>query len=295
MNPLPERPEGDRLVVVVGPTASGKTDLAIALAERWNGEVIGADSVQIYRGFDLGSGKPSAAERARVPHHLVDVCAPDEPIDAARFVALADAAIAEVRARGRVPVVCGGTYLWVKALVSGLAPLPSGDAAIRARHDALVAAEGRAALHAQLARVDPESAARLAANDVLRVSRALEIFELTGRTQTAHFAEHGFRTVRHVTQLVGVRRDRDELDRRIAERAHRWLHGGWLDEVRALCDAGYGDTRAMGAVGYKQVREHLRGELPLAELEVAVVRATRTFVRRQRTWLRDEPVTWLDP
>ena len=290
-----QRPDDGRLVVVVGPTASGKTELAIALAEAWNGEVLSADSVQIYRGFDVGSGKPTQGERARAPHHLIDVCAPDDPIDAARFVALAEETLAEVRARGRTPIVCGGTYLWVKALVRGLAPLPPKDTTLRARHDAIVRADGRVALHARLAAVDPASAQRLAPNDVLRVSRALEIYELTGRPQSDHFAEHGFRTARHATLLLGVERDREELDRRITERVRAWLQGGWLDEVRSLCAAGYGETRAMGSVGYKQVREHLLGELPLADLEGAIVRATRVFVRRQRTWLRNEPVTWLSP
>lgn len=287
-------PERDELVVVVGPTASGKTELAIRLAEAWGGEVIGADSVQVYRGFDIGSGKPTAAELARAPHHLVSIFDPLEAVDAKRFADLADEAIAAVRARGRVPIVCGGTYLWVKALVSGLAPMPPADPAIRARHAALVTEEGRAALHARLAAVDPESAARLAANDFVRVSRALEIWELTGRPQSAWHAEHGFRTPRHRARLVGVRRARDELDRRIERRTAAWLEQGWVAEVEALLAKGYGSARAMGSVGYKQVRDAVEGRIPLGELRAAVVRATRVFVRRQRTWLRDELVTWVD-
>lgn len=282
----------DELCVVVGPTASGKSDLALALAEAQNGEIVGADSVQIYRRFDLGSGKPTAAERARVSHHLVDAIDPLDPIDAARFVALADRAIAEVRARGRHPIVCGGTFLWVKALLFGLAPMPPADPAIRARHEALAAAEGRAALHAALAKVDAAAAARLAPNDLVRVSRALEVFELTGKTQTAWHAEHAFATPRHRARLVGVERSRDELDARIVSRTQRWLAAGWIDEVRALIAEGYGAARAMESVGYRQVRDHLAGELPGDQLEEAIVRATRTFVRRQRTWLRDQPVTW---
>jgi tRNA dimethylallyltransferase len=286
-------PEADELLVVVGPTASGKTELAVSLAERFGGEVVGADSVQIYRGFDLGSGKPTAEERRRAPHHLVDVADPEEPFDASRFAALADQAIADVRARGRVPVVCGGTYLWVRALVHGLAAAPPADAAVRARHASIVAAEGRAALHARLAAVDPESAARLAPNDAVRVSRALEIWETSGKPQTAWFAEHGFRASRYRARLVGVHRERDELDRRIAARTAGWLASGWIDEVRRLVAEGHGDARAMGSVGYRQVKEHIAGELAARDLEGAVVRATRVFVRRQRTWLRDEPVTWV--
>ncbi|MBM4357266.1 MAG: tRNA (adenosine(37)-N6)-dimethylallyltransferase MiaA [Deltaproteobacteria bacterium] len=288
-------PEADELLVVVGPTASGKTDLAIELAERLGAEIVGADSVQIYRHFDLGSGKPTLAERARVPHHVVDAIDPLEHLDAAGFVGRADAAVRDIRARGRAVVVCGGTFLWVKALLSGLAALPPADAAIRARHQRFVDAEGRAALHAQLERVDPESAARLAKNDMVRVSRALEVFELSGRTQSAWHAEHGFRERRYRARLLGVHRQREELDRRIAARTARWLEAGFVDEVRTLREAGYGGARAMGSVGYRQVGEHLDGKLDGVSLCEAVVRATRTFVRRQRTWLRDEPVEWLEP
>lgn len=287
-------PDAD-LLVVVGPTASGKTELAVRLAERFGGEIIGADSVQIYRGFDLGSGKPTAEERQRAPHHLVDCADPGEPFDAQRFAELAEQVLAEIRARGRVPIVCGGTYLWVRALVRGLAPSPPADAAIRAEHAAFVAAEGRPALHARLAAVDPESAARLAPNDSLRVGRALEVHALSGRTQSAWHAEHGFRTERHKARLYGVARERDELDRRIERRTRAWLEQGWIDEVRGLLALGHGAARAMGSVGYRQIHEHLDGRIAAADLEASIVRATRIFVRRQRTWLRDEPVIWAAP
>ncbi|AUX48968.1 tRNA delta(2)-isopentenylpyrophosphate transferase [Sorangium cellulosum] len=283
-------PSQGELLVVVGPTASGKTELAIRLAERFGGEVVSADSVQIYRAFDLGSGKPTPAEQARARHHLVDVVDPLEPVDAQRFAELAEAAIADIRGRGRVPIICGGTFLWVKALVFGLSPAPPADAEVRARHRAIVEAEGRAALHARLAEVDPASAARLSPNDAVRVSRALEIYERSGRPQSAWHAEHGFRERRHAARLLAVHRERAELDRRIEARTVAWLEQGWVDEVRTLLARGYGDARAMGSVGYKQVREHLEGRLPAEELAAAIVRATRVFVRRQRTWLRDQAV-----
>lgn len=286
-------PAEDELLVVVGPTASGKTELAVRLAERFGGEIIGADSVQIYRGLDVGSGKPTAEERARAPHHLIDVAAPLEAFDAQRFAELGDRAIAEVRARGRAPIVCGGTFLWVRALVRGLAPAPPADAGVRARHAALVAAEGRAGLHARLAAVDPASAARLSPNDYVRVSRALEVHELSGKPQSAWFAEHGFRTTRHRARLIGVAREREEIDRRIEARTRQWLESGWIDEVRRLRGEGYGEARALGSVGYRQVADHLDGKLPSDALAGAIVRATRVFVRRQRTWLRDEAVTWI--
>jgi len=283
------------LLVVVGPTASGKTELALELAERLDGEIVSADSVQIYRHFDIGSGKPSGAERARAPHHLIDVAEPDEPLDAARFAELAEAAIAEIRARGKRPIVCGGTFLWVRALVYGLAPAPPADPAVRARHAERVEREGRAALHAELARVDPESAARLAPNDAVRVSRALEVYELTGVPLSRFHAEHGFRVPRRPVRLVGVRRPREELDARIHARVERMLDAGWLDEVRALLARGYGETRPMGSVGYRQVTRALAEPVvDRAALTTEIVRATRVFARRQRTWLRDEPVEWVE-
>lgn len=288
-----EAPPDDTLLVVVGPTASGKTELALRLAERWGGEIVSADSVQVYRGFDRGSGKPSAEERARAPHHLVDCFDPGEEVDAARFVSLAEQAIAEIRARGRVPIVCGGTFLWVRALILGLAPLPPADPALRARHKALAEAQGRAALHAELALVDRESADRLSPNDFIRVSRALEIHALTGKPQSAWFAEHGFREARRKAALAGVLRERDELDARIAARVRGFLDSGLVDEVRGLVARGFGGARAMGSVGYRQVKEHLEGAIAEDELHGAIVRATRVFVRRQRTWLRDEDVRWV--
>lgn len=285
------------LFVVVGPTASGKTELALELAERERGEIVSADSVQVYRHFSIGSGKPTAHELGRVRHHLLDVVEPLDRIDAARWAELAAAAVADIRARGCTPIVCGGTFLWVRALLFGLAEAPPADSEVRARHRQRVEAEGRAALHAELARVDPASAARLAPNDFVRVSRALEVHELTGVPLSRWQAEHGFREARYEARLIGVARERDELDRRIAERVRSMLDAGWIDEVRALTTAGYGSARAMSAVGYKQIYEALQREPapdPAALFET-IRRATRVFARRQRTWLRDQPVEWVPP
>ena len=286
-----EPPAEDELLVVVGPTASGKTELAIRLAERHGGEVVSADSVQIYRAFDIGSGKATAAEQARARHHLVDVADPLSPVEAQRFTEMAEAAIVDIRSRGKRPIVCGGTFLWVKALVWGLAPMPGASPEIRAEHARIAEAQGRAALHARLAEVDPESAARLAPNDLVRVSRALEVLALSGKTMSAWQKEHGFRGQRHAARLVAVRRAPEELDARIAARTEGWLARGWVDEVRGLVDKGYSEARAMGSVGYREVLAHVRGELPEAELKDAIVRSTRVFVRRQRTWLRDLDLT----
>lgn len=293
MSPQSVEPRPDELVVVVGPTATGKSALAMHLAERLDGEIIGADSVQIYRAFDIGTGKPDATAMEQVRHHLVDCVDPLQTFDAARFVELADRAIADVRARNRVPIVCGGTFLWVKALLFGLAKMPAGDADVRARHEAEAQAAGRPALHARLAAIDPTAAERLAPNDLVRVSRALEVFELTGKTLTAWHAEHRFGDSRHRAQLVGVFRDRDDLDARIRTRTQQWLDEGWVAHVETLRRQGYGEARAMDAVGFRQVCEHLDGKITAAELPEAIIRATRKFVRRQRTWLRDQDVRWL--
>jgi tRNA dimethylallyltransferase len=280
---------------VVGPTASGKSALAMRLARELGGEIISADSMQIYRGFDIGTGKPSAAEQAQVPHHFVDVAEPLEAWDAAHWAEQAAARIFAIRARGRLPIVCGGTFLWVRALIYGLADAPRADEAVRARHRALAEAEGRPALHAKLAEVDPASAARLAPNDFVRVSRALEVFELTGKPMSQVQAEHGFREPRFAARLVGVKRERDEHDGLIATRVRGMLAGGLVREVEGLLARGFGAARVMQSVGYRQVFEALAAgttgdETPLAD---AIVRATRVFARRQRTWLRDQPVEWL--
>ena len=287
-------PADDELVVVVGPTASGKTALAVELAERWGGEVVSADSVQIYRRFDVGTGKPSASERARAAHHLVDAIDPLDGVDAARFGELAEAAIADVRGRGLTPVVCGGTFLWVRALLYGLAEGAPKSAELRAQHLAIAAAEGRGVIHARLAAVDPVTAAKLAPNDLVRTSRALEVFELTGEKMSDLQARHGFSRARRPFRLVGVTRAPADLDRRIEARVRSMLAAGWVDEVRSLLTDGLGEARAMGSVGYKQVREHVEGRIPEAELETAIVRATRVLVRRQRTWLREQAVAWLE-
>jgi tRNA dimethylallyltransferase len=287
-----EDPEA--LVAIVGPTASGKTEIAVALAARLDGEIVSADSVQIYRDFDIGSGKPTPEEHARARHHLVSTVDPLEPFDAALYAEAAAAAIHDIAARGKRPIVAGGTFLWVKAILFGLASAPPADEALRARHRDEAARDGRAALHARLAAVDPTLAARLHPNDLVRVSRGLEVHALTGRPLSAWQSEHGFRDARHRALLLAIRQDPAASTARIEKRVDGWLKEGWIEEVRALQDRGYGAARAMGAVGYREVAAHLAGEIPRAELALTIVRATRVFARRQRTWLNHSPVRWLE-
>lgn len=308
------------LLVIVGPTASGKTELSLALAEVINGEIINADSVQIYRYFDIGSGKPSPDELKRAPHHLIGTHDPLDEIDAARWAELAEDALQRIEARGKRPIVCGGSFLWVRALLFGLAPAPAANASLRAEYQRIADEQGRAALHAKLAAVDAETAAKLAPNDFVRVSRALEVFELTGKKMSVWQAEHGFREAKRPYRLIGVKRERAELDERIRRRAALMLEHGLIDEVVGLCRRGYGTARAMGSVGYREVYEALRasiaephgeagsvgeaaGTTEAARLDAinvemlldAIARKTRIFARRQRTWLRDEPVAWIAP
>jgi tRNA dimethylallyltransferase len=287
------RAHQDRLLAIVGPTASGKTELAVSLAERLGGEIVSADSVQVYREFDLGSGKPTARELARAPHHLVGTHAPFDPIDAASWAQAASRAIEDVRARGRVPIVCGGTFLWVKALLFGLAEAPSASPEVRDRLRRLAETQGRPALHARLREVDPVLAERLHPNDLVRVSRALEVWETTGKPLSAWQSEHAFARVKYPARLLGVACDAVTLTDRIRTRARAWLAEGWIEEVQGLLARGHGEARAMGSVGYAQVRAMLAGDLPREELETRIVRATRVFARRQRTWLNHVDVAWL--
>jgi tRNA dimethylallyltransferase len=287
----------ERLLAVVGPTASGKSELALQLCRRLDGELVSADSVQIYRRFDIGSAKPSPRDRAELPHHLIDECDALEPVDAARFATLARTRIGEIIARGKRPVVCGGTFLWVRALVYGLAAAPAADETIRARHRAEAERHGRTWLHARLLAVDPESHARLAPNDLVRVSRALEVHELTGKPIGSLWADHGFRNADYDVRFVAIRHDPARLSERIERRVAAMFERGWLEEVRELLRDGYAEARALRSVGYRQVAEALAAGNPIdtGELAQRITRATRIFVRRQLTWLRDEPVTWLDP
>jgi tRNA dimethylallyltransferase len=284
------------LLVVVGPTASGKTELAILLAEALGGEVINADSVQVYRYFDIGSGKPSPEELTRAPHHLLSELDPLEDIDAAGWATRAERVVQEIEARGKRPIICGGSFLWVRALLFGLAAAPKADSSVRAAHQTLVETEGREALHRRLQTVDPTIAARLAPNDFVRVSRALEVYELTGVPMSQWQAEHGFRSPKRPYRLLGVAREREELHERIFTRVERMLAEGFVEEVIGLCERGYGAARAMASVGYREVKAAIdAGPIDVTALRDGIAQKTRVFARRQRTWLRDEPVTWLSP
>ena len=275
---------------LAGPTASGKTGLALALAAHVPLEIISVDSALVFRGMDIGTAKPTAEERAAVPHHLIDIADPTESYSAARFATDARRLIGEINARGRLALLVGGTMLYFKALVDGLDAMPPADADVRAQIDARAAAEGWPALHAELARVDPATAARLAPNDAQRIQRALEVWQLTGRPLSAH---HGQRTVPGLPlRLVALEPDsRAWLHDRIAQRFDAMLAAGFLDEVRALRARGdlHPDMTSMRCVGYRQAWEALDAGLDagdLAPLRERGIAATRQLAKRQLTWLR---------
>jgi tRNA dimethylallyltransferase len=281
-----------RVVCIVGPTASGKTALALELADRLGGEIVSADSRQIYRGLDVGTAKPTPAERVRVPHHCLDLVDPGESFDVARFRTAAAGAIAAIAARGHVPLVVGGTGLYVRALLRGLCPAPPRAPALRAELEAAVAAEGSAALHRRLATLDPAAAARVAPRDRVRIVRALEVALASGVPLSRWQAEHRFAERPYDALVIGLARPTAELDARIAARAHAMVAAGFLDEVRTLADRGL----VVDAVGYREMLACVDGGTDVATAVAATVRATRRFAKRQRTWFRREPdVVWHHP
>jgi tRNA dimethylallyltransferase len=285
----------ETLVVVVGPTGAGKSDLAVRLARALDGEVLSADSMQVYRGFDIGTAKVTPEEQEGVPHHLLDVAEPDEPFSAARFVELADRAIDEIHRRGRRVIVAGGTGLYVRALLRGLVEAPPAAPDIRARHARVRDEQGLPALHAALQRVDPEAAARINENDFVRISRALEVHEQLGRPISTLQAEHRFATERHPSVRLGISPERGALRRRIERRVDLMMAAGWLDEVRRLVAAGHGETAPMGALGYRHLRAHVQGTLDLDEAVRQTKRDTWRFARRQLNWFGADPgIRWFD-
>lgn len=289
------------LLAVVGPTASGKSGLAVALAEALGGEIVNTDSLQVYRHFDVGTAKPSMAERSRVPHHVIDVADADEPYSAGRFVADAREAIAAIAARGRVPVICGGTGLYYRALVQGLATIPPVPAPLQAAVESRVAAAGPEAAHGWLARVDAEAAAVVHPNDPVRIARALGVYEATGRPLSAFRRAQPFRAGAPQVFAMALRWERRELYERINGRVREMLAQGWVEEVRGLLERGYGtDLKPMQAIGYREIASALGGGASSPYVEAALAEPialrTRHYAKRQLTWFRRHPeVQWVQP
>lgn len=280
------------ILVILGPTASGKSAVAMEVALRTGAEILSVDSMQVYRDMDIGTAKPTADERSRVPHHLVDVVRPDEPFTVARFVERADAVIASARQRGVRLIATGGTPMYYKALFIGLFDGPGADPAIRER----LASEPVEVLHQRLGTVDPEAASRIHVNDRKRLVRALEVYELTGRPISSFQTEWDQPRARHPAVWVGLRWDREALNRRINARTKQMVQAGWIEETAALLPK-YGNLSptAAEATGYRQWIDHLSGRITREEATESIKIATRQLAGRQIKWFRRFPgVHWLD-
>ncbi|HHW7520156.1 tRNA (adenosine(37)-N6)-dimethylallyltransferase MiaA [Mannheimia haemolytica] len=283
---------------LMGPTASGKTDLAIALRQELPIEVISVDSALIYKGMDIGTAKPSKEELALAPHRLIDILDPAESYSAMNFHADALREMADITAQGKIPLLVGGTMLYYKALLEGLSPLPSADPAIRAEIESRAAQHGWATLHQELVKIDPIAGARINPNDSQRINRALEVFYITGKTMTELTAQQGEALPYNILQFAIVPQDRAVLHQRIEQRFHKMIEQGFEEEVKRLFLRKdlHINLPSIRCVGYRQMWEYLQGDISLDEAIFKGICATRQLAKRQITWLRgwQGELTWLD-
>ncbi len=286
-----------RIITVAGTTATGKTSFSLDLAEAFDLEIVNCDASQFYVGMDIGTAKPTPAEIARAPHHLFDIAAPDAPLDVGRYIELADEAIAGITARGRTALVVGGTGLYHRALLHGLADIPKVTQATRNQLQSRLESLGVEALQKELSVVDPESAARIARNDPQRTTRALEVFYETGVPLSHYQQEHRFAPRRYTACKLGVRLHRDVLRERMRKRVRQMFDAGFADEVQRLVAEGYSlDLRTFKALGYRDVFEFANGHITREEAEERVFHLHWQYSRRQRTWFRkDKEILWVTP
>jgi tRNA dimethylallyltransferase len=281
------------LIALVGPTAAGKSALGLRLALAGGGEIVSCDSLQVYRGFDVGSAKPTLEERRRVPHHLVDVVDPGEPFSAADYARRGREALASIRERGVAPIVVGGTGLYLRALLHGLFTGPSRDEALRTRLEAMAARHGQARLHRWLARVDPDSAARIEPADRIRVVRALEVFHKTGRPLSGHHRAGAEPLRGFDVRLLGLAPSRESLGAAVETRTQRMLAEGLVEETRGLIERYGPELRPLQSIGYRQAAAVVRGALGVEEARRDIVKETMRYAKRQMTWFRhQEQVAW---
>ena len=285
-----------RLICICGPTASGKTGLAVALAKRLDAEVVSCDSMQVYRGMDVGTAKPDAAEMDGVPHHLLDVAEPGEAFSVSRYVELADAAIADIHSRGKVAIVCGGTGLYMDSLIQGQGFAPPPDHGERAYLEQAAEKKGMQFLYDMLKDADPETAEKLHVSDRKRIIRALEVFLMTGLPLSYHNAQSKLKGPKHEADWIGLTfRDRAKLYARVDARVEQMMARGLEDEVRSLLERGVDPrTTAMQAIGYKELAAALRGEGSIEQAVAEIQQATRRYAKRQLTWFRrNEAIRWI--
>lgn len=282
------------ILVIIGPTASGKSELAVRLAEKFAGEIVNADSMQVYRGMDIGTAKPSAELLLRAPHHLLGIVAPDVNFTAADFQREARRVIGEIQLRQRLPIVVGGTGLYIRALLHGLSPSPGGDEVFRAELTEIADRDGNQILLDRLRSVDPATAARLHVNDRFRLIRALEVFHQSGRPFSAY--QSGFVEAWCNPLKFGINVERVELYRRINSRVQRMIADGLVEEVQGLLAAGYHPgLKALRSIGYKEICSYLAGKLSLVEAIELISRDTRHYAKRQVTWFKREPdIIWVE-
>ena len=289
--------EKPKLIVVLGPTASGKTEMALEIAGRTGACIISADSVQVYRHFDIGSAKPTKEQRMGVPHFLIDIADPDEDFNAGTYMRLALDRIGRLVADGRKIIVVGGTFLYVKALLYGLLEGVEVDREFRSRLVRERNAKGAALLHRKLESVDPVSAGRINPNDYVRIERALEVYHTTGERMSEHHRRHGFTEQRFDALKIGLLGEREGLRRAIDARVDAMIDRGWVEEVKAIRARGYGsDLKPMKSIGYRRINELLDGRLDFRTAVEKIKTDTKRFSKRQSTWLRaDEGIRWFDP
>lgn len=279
-----------KLVIISGPTAAGKTATALSVAGDFNAEIINADSMQVYRGLDIGTAKPTSAERKKIPHHLLDVVEPDENYHAGRFQQDADAAIMEMLPRRKLPLVVGGTGLYIKSLLYGLCEMPPIPAEIRLQVQDELEKDGVENLHGHLGEVDPPVAARLAPRDKVRIVRAMEVYRATGRSISYFQEQHRFSRSKYSFLYLYLACERTKLYRRIADRVQQMMNLGFLEEVKGLLDRGFSpELKSLQSIGYRQLIRHLAGELTLVEAVELIVRDTRRYAKRQETWFLKVP------
>ena len=285
------------VIVICGPTGIGKTSSALELATAFSGEIVGADSMQIYRYMDIGTAKPTSEERAHVRHHMVDIADPDEPFDAARYARMARKVVADLNTRHVTPFVVGGTGLYIKALVHGLFRPESTDPDLRSRLRETAATSGSASLHRLLVDTDPEAAARIHPNDTYRIMRALEVKGVTGKAISAHHRAHMFQDDPFRVLKIGIRMDRKALYDRIDSRTDAMLDAGLIDETEGLLARGYApDLKSMRAIGYRHMVGFIRREFSWDEAVRTFKRDTRRYAKRQLTWFRADPeIAWFGP
>ncbi len=292
-----DRKQKPKIIVICGPTAIGKTSVAIDVAETFNGEVVGGDSLQIYRFMDIGTAKPTPAERARVPHHMIEIADPDEPYDAARFYQEARSRISDILSRGRLPVVAGGTGFYIKALLYGLCDARPDDPDVRQRLLNEAGLMGEKSLHNRLLQCDPEAAETIHPNDTYRLVRALEVYEITGMPMTEYRLRHTFSDAPYDALKIGLAIDRQILYERINQRVDQMIAEGLLPEVETLVARGYTEKlRPMQALGYRHMIDYLHGRQDWETSVRLLKRDTRRYAKRQFTWFNADPdVIWCAP